>query len=254
MFRLQIFYFVFVFFVISIFFVFSKSIVFFVHVFSIDNDVDVSSKSKRQFFFTCFFVDLFHFSIETNWRSKLIIDVDISNLLLSFEFVFELRLLQRVLHETNEQYDVNYQYVDFARQKTINQFDNFDDIVFFVISNNQFHLIFLTHVVIVFENDEQIAFVFLIIEILFIYEKKFEFARVLFSNLLHQRDQQIEKSIYRLHSFFDFVKIHNLLSMNKNSIIDKMIKQSINWIVYRLSFSFIVDKIMFDVCSNEIVV
>ena len=88
--------------------------------------------------------------------------------------------MQRVSRRTNQSNDSNQQRVYFARQKTINHFEIVVDVVFLVISNNQFHLISLRHVVVVFIDDENVMLIFNV-EVSFTHAQKFEIARVLFS-------------------------------------------------------------------------
>ena len=103
-----------------------------------------------------------------------------SNFLLSLMLIFETILLQRVLRRTNQSNDSNQQRAHFARQKTMNHFDVFENVVIFMISNNEFYLISLKLVEIVFDDDKHIMF-FFVIEISFIHDQKFNVARVLFS-------------------------------------------------------------------------
>ena len=89
----------------------------------------------------------------------------------------------------------------------MNYFNNFVDIIFFVILSNQFHLTFFKIIEIVFVNDENVTFDVRYIKISITHVEKFEFARVLFSNLLHQNNQQIVKLINRYLLCFHFMRI-----------------------------------------------
>ena len=117
-------------------------------------------------------------------------------------FAFENKLY-RVSRRTNQSNDSNQQRVHFARQIAMNHFEIAIDVVTFVISNNQFYLNFLDFIETVFRNDEQIMFC-LKVEISFTHAQKLEIARVLFSNSLHQNDQQIVKSIDETKSLMTF--------------------------------------------------
>ena len=133
----------------------------------------------------------------------------------------------------------------------MNYFDKFENVVIFMISNNEFHLIFLRLVEIVFDDDEHVMF-FFVIEISFTHDQKLNVARVLFSWSLHQRDQQVVKLIDQSRSFFDFVFVKTLISLSKNSLVDQMIEQS-RECIHRSMISNVMNEIMFNVFSNEIV-
>ena len=74
------------------------------------------------------------------------------------------------------------------KHKTMNHFNNFVNIILFMISSNQFHLTFFEMIEVVFVNDENVTFDVRYIKISITHAEKFEFARVLFSNLLHQNN------------------------------------------------------------------
>ena len=76
----------------------------------------------------------------------------------------------------------------------MNHLDDFADVVLFVVSSNQLYLIFSRLVEAVFAGDKHIV-PLLFAEALFAYIQKLELARVLISNSLNQRNQQIVKTI-----------------------------------------------------------